>query len=220
MKLATLEAANRRADRADRRAGRAARSRARVRGRRSLRPRAASGWPRCSATGSTSSCSATGGRSRSRSSRRCSISPIAQGLPLVATNEPFFARREDFEAHDALLCIAEGRGRRRVRPAAADARASLQDARRDGGAVRRSAGGARLDRRDRAALPFRPLTRKPILPRFTARGRHRGGRGRRAAPPGGGGADAAHRGASGSRRATPSTTTASGSTSSSASSSG
>ena len=30
-------------------------------------------------------------------------------IPLVATNEPFFARREDYEAHDALICIAEGR---------------------------------------------------------------------------------------------------------------
>src|SRR5579885_2768887 len=33
----------------------------------------------------------------------------ARALPLVATNEPFFAAREDYEAHDALLCIAEGR---------------------------------------------------------------------------------------------------------------
>ncbi|CAA7613783.1 DNA polymerase III subunit alpha [Magnetospirillum sp. SS-4] len=29
-------------------------------------------------------------------------------LPLVATNEPFFADRGMFEAHDALICIAEG----------------------------------------------------------------------------------------------------------------
>ncbi|EQD28506.1 DNA polymerase III holoenzyme alpha subunit, partial [mine drainage metagenome] len=33
----------------------------------------------------------------------------AAGLPLVATNECFFARPEMFAAHDALLCIAEGR---------------------------------------------------------------------------------------------------------------
>ena len=33
----------------------------------------------------------------------------AKGLPLVATNEPFFATAEDYEAHDALICIAEGR---------------------------------------------------------------------------------------------------------------
>jgi DNA polymerase-3 subunit alpha len=32
----------------------------------------------------------------------------ALGLPLVATNEAFFADREMFEAHDALLCIAGG----------------------------------------------------------------------------------------------------------------
>ena len=30
-------------------------------------------------------------------------------LPLVATNESYFATRDDFEAHDALICIAEGR---------------------------------------------------------------------------------------------------------------
>jgi DNA polymerase-3 subunit alpha len=33
----------------------------------------------------------------------------ARGLPLVAANEPFFATRDDYEAHDALLCIAEGK---------------------------------------------------------------------------------------------------------------
>jgi len=31
------------------------------------------------------------------------------GLPLVATNDVFFPRKEMFEAHDALLCIAQGR---------------------------------------------------------------------------------------------------------------
>jgi DNA polymerase III subunit alpha len=29
-------------------------------------------------------------------------------IPIVATNEPYFASGDDFEAHDALLCIAEG----------------------------------------------------------------------------------------------------------------
>jgi len=42
-------------------------------------------------------------------------------LPLVATNEPYFARPEDYAAHDALLCIADGEvlataDRRRVTP--------------------------------------------------------------------------------------------------------
>jgi DNA polymerase III subunit alpha len=45
----------------------------------------------------------------------------ARGVPLVATNECFFARPDMYEAHDALLCIAEGRqisdpNRRRVTP--------------------------------------------------------------------------------------------------------
>jgi DNA polymerase-3 subunit alpha len=43
------------------------------------------------------------------------------GIPLVATNEPFFAKPEDYEAHDALLAIADGRliahdDRRRLTP--------------------------------------------------------------------------------------------------------
>ncbi len=29
-------------------------------------------------------------------------------IPIVATNEPFFAKPDDFEAHDALICIAQG----------------------------------------------------------------------------------------------------------------
>jgi DNA polymerase-3 subunit alpha len=42
-------------------------------------------------------------------------------LPLVATNEPFFPTAEDYEAHDALIAIAEGRllssdDRRRLTP--------------------------------------------------------------------------------------------------------
>src|SRR5690606_29631928 len=31
-----------------------------------------------------------------------------RGLPIVATNEPFFPAREDYEAHDALIAIAAG----------------------------------------------------------------------------------------------------------------
>ncbi|MBC7577400.1 MAG: PHP domain-containing protein, partial [Tardiphaga sp.] len=32
-----------------------------------------------------------------------------KGFPLVATNEPYFATADDYEAHDALLCIAGGK---------------------------------------------------------------------------------------------------------------
>jgi DNA polymerase-3 subunit alpha len=43
------------------------------------------------------------------------------GIPLVATNEPYFATVDDFAAHDALICIAEGEviandDRRRLTP--------------------------------------------------------------------------------------------------------
>jgi DNA polymerase III subunit alpha len=61
----------------------------------------------------------------------------AQDLPLVATNECFFADDGMYEAHDALLCIAEGRyvmeeERRRVTPdhrfkSAAEMRALFAD---------------------------------------------------------------------------------------------
>ena len=33
----------------------------------------------------------------------------SNGLSIVATNEPFFAKPDDYDAHDALLAIAEGR---------------------------------------------------------------------------------------------------------------
>jgi DNA polymerase-3 subunit alpha len=32
----------------------------------------------------------------------------AMGLPLVATNDVYFPKPEMYEAHDALICIAEG----------------------------------------------------------------------------------------------------------------
>ena len=93
----------------------------------------------------------------------------ARALPIVATNEVYFATPDDYEAHDALLCIAEGSyvtedDRRRL------SRASISSRRaeRDGGAVRGPARGAREHRRDRAALRLPPAGRKPILPRFVA----------------------------------------------------
>jgi DNA polymerase-3 subunit alpha len=75
------------------------------------------------------------------------------GLPLVATNDVYFPKPDMYEAHDAMICIAEGayvdqsEPRRRLTP-----QHMLQDARGDGGAVRRSARGAGKHRRDRAAL--------------------------------------------------------------------
>ena len=90
----------------------------------------------------------------------------AHDLPLVATNECYFAEPDDYDAHDALLCIAEGRylnedDRRRVTREhhfkSADAMvqtfADLPEA---------------LDHTIEIArrCAFRPKGRKPILPSF------------------------------------------------------
>jgi DNA polymerase-3 subunit alpha len=91
-------------------------------------------------------------------------------LPLVATNEPYFPKADDYEAHDALLCIADGayvhqEDRRAVTPdhyfkSAAEMRVLFADL--------PEAIDATLEIARRCA--FRPKTRAPILPRFAAGG--------------------------------------------------
>ncbi len=89
-----------------------------------------------------------------------------RGLPIVATNEVFFPARADYEAHDALICIAEGTviaadDRRRLTPEhyfktreeMTALFADLPEATRN-----------TVEIAMRAA--FWPRTRKPILPRF------------------------------------------------------
>src|SRR5689334_18209608 len=91
----------------------------------------------------------------------------ARGLPLVATNEPYFATADDYEAHDALLCIAGGRliaetdrdqltpdHRFKTRAEMAVLFADIPEAL-----------ASTVEIAERCA--FRPTTRKPILPRFT-----------------------------------------------------
>jgi DNA polymerase-3 subunit alpha len=91
-----------------------------------------------------------------------------RGLPLLAANEPYFAARDDYEAHDALLCIAEGRliadGDRRqltaehrfkTRAEMATLFADLPEAL-----------SVTVEVAERCA--FRPRTKAPILPRFSA----------------------------------------------------
>src|SRR6516225_1763090 len=92
----------------------------------------------------------------------------AHGLPLVATNEPFFATRDDYEAHDALLCIAEGKlvadgERRQLTPehrfkTRAEMAALFADL--------PEALAATIEIAQRCV--FRPRTQAPILPRFAA----------------------------------------------------
>ena len=89
-------------------------------------------------------------------------------LPLVATNEPFFPAADDFEAHDALLAIAEGRllstdDRRRLTPEHHFAsRAEMMERFRDLPEA--------LENTVEIALRCRtrPRVVQPILPRFAA----------------------------------------------------
>ena len=91
----------------------------------------------------------------------------SKGLPLVATNEPYFASADDYEAHDALLCIAGGRlvaetdreqlttdHRFKTRAEMAVLFADFPEAL-----------ASTIEIAERCS--FRPMTRKPILPRFT-----------------------------------------------------
>src|SRR5579863_3263829 len=91
----------------------------------------------------------------------------AKGLPLVATNEPYFATSEDYEAHDALLCIAGGRliaetEREQLTP---DHRFKTRAEMALLFADIPEALSSTIEIAERCA--FRPKTRKPILPRFT-----------------------------------------------------
>jgi DNA polymerase-3 subunit alpha len=88
------------------------------------------------------------------------------GLPLVATNEAFFPKREDYEAHDALICIAEGRvvieeDRRRLTPEHYfKSRAEMTELFSD--LPEALASTVEIAQR----CSYRPLRRDPILPRF------------------------------------------------------
>src|SRR5712672_1086299 len=91
----------------------------------------------------------------------------AKGLPLVATNEPYFATTDDYEAHDALLCIAGGRliaetDREQLTP---DHRFKTRAEMAVLFADVPEALASTVEIAERCS--FRPVTRKPILPRFT-----------------------------------------------------
>jgi len=92
----------------------------------------------------------------------------AQSLPLVATNEPFFATPDDYESHDALICIAEGRliaetDRRRLTPQ------HYFKSRKEMAALFSDLPEAIANTFEIAQrCAYRPKTSKPILPRFTS----------------------------------------------------
>src|SRR5580698_5267009 len=90
-----------------------------------------------------------------------------KGFPLVATNEPYFAAADDYEAHDALLCIAGGRlvadtDREQLTP---DHRFKTRAEMAVLFADLPEALASTVEIAERCS--FRPVTRKPILPRFT-----------------------------------------------------
>ncbi len=91
----------------------------------------------------------------------------ARSVPIVATNEPFFGSHGDYEAHDALICIAEGRmvsegDRRRLTPEHRfKTRAEMLKLFAD--LPEATANTVEIARR----CAYRVRTVKPILPRFT-----------------------------------------------------
>ncbi|HET6492610.1 MAG TPA: DNA polymerase III subunit alpha, partial [Burkholderiales bacterium] len=91
----------------------------------------------------------------------------AKSVPLVATNEPYFAAAQDYEAHDALICIAEGKllaetERRQLTPEhRLKSRAEMVERFAD----LPEAIASTVEIAQRCA--FRPRTHQPILPRFS-----------------------------------------------------
>ncbi|HUG60900.1 MAG TPA: DNA polymerase III subunit alpha, partial [Methylomirabilota bacterium] len=93
-----------------------------------------------------------------------------RGLPLVATNQCYFATRADFEAHDALLAIADGRvlgddDRRRL-TAEHHFKSRREMMRTFEDLPEALANTLEIALR----CHYRPRKRKPILPRFAAVG--------------------------------------------------
>jgi DNA polymerase III subunit alpha len=94
----------------------------------------------------------------------------ARNIALVATNQPYFGAVDDYEAHDALISIAEGR------PIADTDRRQLTPEHRFKSRAEMAvlfadlpeALASSVEIAERSA--FRPKTRTPILPRFTADG--------------------------------------------------
>ncbi|GDX38231.1 DNA-directed DNA polymerase [Methylocystaceae bacterium] len=89
-----------------------------------------------------------------------------RGLPLVAANETYFASVNDFEAHDALLCIADG-----TLTGVSDRRRVSQEHRFKTQAemvqIFSDLPEATINTIEIARrVSFRPQTRKPIMPRF------------------------------------------------------
>jgi DNA polymerase III subunit alpha len=90
-----------------------------------------------------------------------------KSVPLVGTNEPYFATAQDYEAHDALICIAEARllaesdRRQLTAEHRFKNRAEMVELFRD--LPEALANSVEIAQR----CSFRPRTHQPILPRFS-----------------------------------------------------
>ena len=91
----------------------------------------------------------------------------AKRVPLVATNEPYFATVQDYEAQDALICIAEGRllSESDRRQLTAEHRFKSRAEMVELFADLPEAVASTVEIAQRCA--FRPRTHQPILPRFS-----------------------------------------------------
>ena len=91
----------------------------------------------------------------------------AKRVPLVATNEPYFAATQDYEAQDALICIAEGRllSESDRRQLTAEHRFKSRAEMVELFADLPEALASTVEVAQRCA--FRPRTHQPILPRFS-----------------------------------------------------
>jgi DNA polymerase-3 subunit alpha len=90
-----------------------------------------------------------------------------KGVPLVAANEPYFATAQDYEAHDALICIAEGRflaeGDRRQLTSEHRFKSRAEMVKLFADLPEALSSTVEIAQR----CSFRPQTRRPILPRFS-----------------------------------------------------
>ena len=185
--LATLARACRGTDRADRRSiGPARHGLARRAAERARRPRGSTSSPALSATGSTSRSSATASTTSGAVEAELIALADRAGLPLVATNEPFFAARRRLRGARRAARHRGGPARLRRRAPAADAAstasrraprwpalfADLPDAL---AATRRDRHALRLPGARRASRSCRASARGAAGP---TRGGRRGGRAR------------------------------------------
>ena len=114
----------------------------------------------CSKTASTSNCSGSAALEEPQYLQAAMQLAARRGVPVVATNDVRFLSPEDFEAHEARVCIHDGTLLAdAARPRRYQRLQYLRSRRTDGGIVCRSARSARQFGRNRAPLQSAPDAR-------------------------------------------------------------